>query len=229
MMNTATIEKAIALLNSGKWNELNDLLVYEREKSILESNGKKMKLAPAVKKILEKNKENRPILATVMYDEQNRPIICDGFLLVRWNAEQPELKAFPETHGESVLKADNIIPKMHDCEERILTENDRLIIENIDKYIKIYNKEKKQGQLPIELFGKVVNAYLLRDLIAVIGTDFDRTYTRVYGNREYCPDTIYHEDFTAVILPMRLLNDNDKESCTARTARFLEQLKEQGE
>ena len=229
MMNTATIEKAIALFDGAKLEELRNLLIYEREKSILESNGKKMKLAPIVRRILKRNETSRPVLSTVMYDEQNRPCICDGYMLVRWNAEQQELKACPETRGERVLSADKIIPKQSECEERSLTGADRLIIANISKYIKLYDKEKAQGILPVCLFGKIFNAYLVKDFIDVIGTDFDKTYTRnlsySYGERENCPDTIYHKDFSAVILPFRMLEEKDKERCEARTDEFLERLK----
>lgn len=231
MMNTTTIEKAIALFDSAKLEELRNLLIYEREKSILEASGHKMHLAPIVKRILKRNEECRPVLATVMYDEQNRPIICDGFLLVRWNEEQSELKAFPETHGERVLAAENIIPKQSDCEEWELTENDRIILKNIDKYIKLYNKEKKQSVLPVGLFGKIFNAQLVKDLVDIIGTEFEKTYTRNlssnYGNRENCPDTIFKDDLTAVILPLRLLNDADKESCKERTETFINRIKAQ--
>lgn len=225
MMNTATIEKALALLNSGKAENLsvlNDLLLYERERSILEAAGKKMKLAPIIKKVLDKSKGNRPVLATVMYDTLNRPIVCDGYILVRWNKEQPELKAFPETRGESVLKADNIIPEQYRCTERELTENDRIILLNIDKYIKLYEKAKDDFKnIPVCLFGKIFNARLVKDFIGIIGTDFDKTYTEA----EYSPNAIFHEDYSAVILPMRLLKEEDKKACIDRTEEFIAKIK----
>lgn len=42
-MNTATIEKCIDLLNTGKIDDLRDLLNYERETNILASKGIKRK------------------------------------------------------------------------------------------------------------------------------------------------------------------------------------------
>lgn len=230
MMNTTTIEKAIALFDSAKLEELRNLLIYEREKSIFEQSGKKMNLAPTVRKILKRSEKDRPVLATVMYDEQNRPCICDGFMLVRWNEEQPELKAFPETRGENVLKADNVIPKQSECVERDLTETDRLIIANIDKYIKLYASEKEaHGVLPVCLFGKIFNAYLVKDFIGVIGTGFEKTYTRNlshnYGSLDCCPDTIFQDDLTAVIFPFRVLQEKDRDECKARTETFVKRLK----
>lgn len=226
-MNTTTIEKAIALFDSAKLEELRNLLIYEREKSILESNGKKMKLAPIVKKILKKNETIRPVLATVMYDDKNRPSICDGFLLVRWEEEQQELKAFPETRGERVLAADNIIPKKKDCEERDLTEADRLIIKNIDKYIKLYADEKANGQIPVELFGKTFDAYLVRDFVGVIGTDFDKIYTQPnrWGKFENTPSVVFDEKYSAVILPLQIQKEEIRQASKERTESFIERLK----
>ena len=51
-MNTATIEKCIDLLNTGKIDDLRDLLNYERETDILASKGIKTSLLNAVKKIV---------------------------------------------------------------------------------------------------------------------------------------------------------------------------------
>lgn len=227
MMNTELIEKALSLLNGAKLEDLRNLLMYERQKSILESSGKKMKLALIVKRILKKNETVRPVLSTVMYDKQNRPCICDGFLLVRWNEEQPELKAFPETRDERGLAADNIIPKKKECEARELTEADRLVIKNIDKYIKLYADEKANGQIPVELFGKTFDAYLVRDFVGVIGTDFDEIYTQPnrWGKFENTPSVVFNADYDAVILPLQIQKEEAKQASEERTTRFIEQLK----
>lgn len=228
-MNIITIEKAIALLNGAQLEELRDLLVYEREKAIFASEGRKMKIAPAVKNVLGKTLKNRPILSTVMHDKKERPFICNGFLLVRWFEEQPELKGFPQTPSDSPdsINADNIMLKKCECEARPVDENDRLIVENIDKYIKLYNKEKKDRVLPVEVFGKSFDAYLLRDFINIIGKDFEEVYTALYGygTFSYKPSCVYKDDLEAMILPLRVTNEDTKEASCERTRSFLEQLK----
>ncbi len=233
MMNTAVIEKALNLLNGAKLEDLRNLLMYEREKSILEASGKKMKLAPIVKRFLAKNTGFRPLLATVMYDSQNRPIICDGYMLVRWEKEQPELKAFPETRGADVLNADAIIPPINQSEEWTLTESDKIVLENIDKYIKLYDKEKDRDKhLPVNLFGKFFDAYLVRDFVGVIGTDFEKTYVKYdrnarssWGSFAFAPHTVVNDDLTAIILPLSVKDEEKKVEHEKRTQEFVEHIK----
>ena len=86
-MNTATIEKCIDLLNTGKIDDLRALLNYERETNILASKGIKTSLLNAVKKIVCDNglKEWRKALAGIQHTPDGKQFICDGYLLVKWN------------------------------------------------------------------------------------------------------------------------------------------------
>lgn len=224
-MNTATIEKAIKLLQEKSLKELEELLIYERQKSIMQGNKKSMKLATAVKKILSNNPE-RPILTTVQHTKDGAPFICDGYCLIKWNEEQDELKAFSQTSPEQSVKADNIIPNLNDCTEYALLPEDKIIINNLDKYIKLYKDKyiklyKTKNFVPVNVFGKTYNAYLLKDFLAVIGTNFDIIYRQkgiIYG----C-DMFTNDEIKAICLPLRKA-ENDK-IINETTKEFLEILK----
>lgn len=216
-MTTKKIDEAIKFLEKGDIAELLKLLTYERQKSILEESGKKIKLAPAVKKIISNNPE-RPVLETVQYNDE-RPFICDGYILIRWNKEQPELKCFTETHGEKALKCDNLLPNINDCTEYKLTEDDKAIINNLDKYIKLY---KTKGILSINVFNKTYDAKQLKMLFDVIGTDFNIIYTLKSRNPKTSLNMFMNDNLTAIILPLNIENEETKN----RTKNFLEVIKQ---
>lgn len=220
-MNTATIEKAIKLCNPESLKELEELLIYERQKSILQGKKKAVKLMSAVNKILSNNPE-RPILTTIQHTKDGEPFICDGYCLIKWNEEQDELNAFTQTSPEQSLKADDIMPNLSDCTEYTLSPEDKLIITNLDKYIKLYkDKYKARYFAPVNVFGKTYNAYLLKDFFAVTGTDFDTIYRQkgvIYGG-----DMFINDEIKALCLPLRKVAND--EIINETTKNFLEVLK----
>jgi hypothetical protein len=223
-MNTATIEKCIELLNTGKIDDLRDLLNYERETNILASKGVKMSLLNAVKKIVCDNglKEWRKNLY-IQHTPDGKQFICDGYLLVKWNEEQPELNALPQTPVNESINANNILRTTASMSKYELTESDKIIAENIDKYIKLYN-EKKARKFPVKYCNKFFDATYLKRAFSVIGTDFEHILTGKDGNS---PLQIYETNYSAVLLPINIntIKDEDKTIIEQNTQKFVEQIK----
>lgn len=224
-MNTATIEKCIELLNTGKIDDLRDLLNYERETNILASKGVKMSLLNAVKKIVCDNglKEWRKNLYGIQHTPDGKQFICDGYLLVKWNEEQPELNALPQTPVNESINANNILRTTASMSKYELTESDKIIAENIDKYIKLYN-EKKAKKFPVKYCNKFFDATYLKRAFSVIGTDFEHILTGKDGNS---PLQIYETNYSAVLLPINIntIKDEDKTIIEQNTQKFVEQIK----
>lgn len=134
-MNTTTIEKCLDLLNTGKIDDLRDLLNYERETNILASKGIKTSLLNAVKKIVCDNglKEWRKELAGIQHTPDGKQFICNGYLLVKWNEEQPELNALPQTPANESINANNILCTTASMLKYELTDSDKIIAEEFSK------------------------------------------------------------------------------------------------
>lgn len=224
-MNTATIEKCINLLNTGKIDDLRDLLNYERETNILASKGVKMSLLNAVKKIVCNIglKEWRKNLYGIQHTPDGKQFICDGHLLVKWNEEQPELNALPQTPANESIDANNILRTTASMLKYELTDSDKIIAENIDKYIKLYN-EKKAKKYPIKYCNKFFDALYLKKAFSVIGTNFEHILT---GKNENSPLQINEKDYSAVLLPINIntIADESKTTIEQNTQKFVEQIK----
>ena len=85
---------------------------------------------------LKQLKAERPALATIMHDKDGKQFICDGYMLIKWNEYQEELNGFLQTDYEKSIKIENILPLEHNTVKHELTEEETLLIKNIDKYIK---------------------------------------------------------------------------------------------
>lgn len=210
-MNTAAIEKSIELLNSSKLDELRELLTFERQKSILAEQGKKSSLLTAVKKFIDDKdlKNTRPEFAKIQHTEDGKQFIIDGQLVVVWNKEHPELNVLPQRSAEESFSVYKILLKPYEQTAYSLSYKDKNIIENIEKYCKIYKHEKVGEMLPIWIFDDCFNAFYLKKLFEIIGTDFETIYFR--ESITHSTRTIYTDDYSAIFLPMRLLGGKEEE------------------
>lgn len=91
-----------------------------------------------------------------------------------------------------------------------LTDSDKIIAENIDKYIKLYN-EKKAKKLPVKYCNKFFDALYLKKAFSVIGTDFEHILT---GKNENSPLQINEKDYSAVLLPININTIADESKTT---------------
>lgn len=223
-MTTATIEKCIELLNANSLDDLRNLLNYERQASILKGNGQKTTLLTAVKKALGK-RPDRPVLETIQHTADGKPFICDGYFLVKWNTDKPELDGLPQTPADKSVNGDGIIPQICNLTEYELTDDDKTILKNIDKYIKLYPAAKGDYSV-VKLFSGYFDAKLIKKVVSIIGTDFDSIWLKESYDRLLYSGTIFEGDYTAVIMSMRVDTTEQAAANDARTAAFLEVIKE---
>lgn len=222
-MELAKINKYIKLANENT-TELLRVLEFDRQQAIMEEKGKTMKLATAVKKIIDLKdlKTQRPALASIMHDKNGKQFICDGYLLIKWNEYQEELDGFVQTDYDKSIKLESILPNEYNTSKHELTEDEILLINNISKYIKLYkDKAQSNGIIPIKLFGKVYSAHLIKKAFDIIGEI--RTYNTT-DNREYTPIYIYENGIESCLLPIRIEEEFKKE-VNEMTQEFLERLK----
>ena len=223
-MNLSAVEKVLEHLNSGKFEEAVELLKFEREKLILNDKGAKHNELKGVKNYLKRaEKDGRVVnkaLYTVQEDTDGKPFICDGFSLVKWHEPQEWLNAFAHTPQVVSVQASKLIPAMYDCKEHRVTAEEKLVLKNLDKYIKLYKDGKFSN---IKLFDRYWDANLLKGVLDIIGTDIEYVYTRSSIHISCEPIVMYEETKTAMALPIRMDNN---ESIDTRYNEFVKQLKE---
>lgn len=233
-MAVSNIEKAIEAIDKIDFNmspdsikselaDIKNILVYERQCAIMAESKKKTNVLTAIKKILsDAEKSGRHELSTIQHSADGRPFICDGYVAIRWNNEIPELQAFEQLPSDKSLKiADSIMPNRSQLTEETITDDDKLVLDNLNKYIKLC--DRKQAVVAIKLFNKYYNAVYLKKVFDVIGTDI-QTIAYLKKGDEY-PNFIYKDNLEAVILPLRI-NDNEKPLIDSKTLKFIEALKQ---
>lgn len=173
-MNTATIEKAIKLLNEGDMVALDDLLRFEYEKSVLQDNGKKTNVLTAVKRFIKGGRENGygERLYGIMRSKDGKQAICNGYVLVKWKNEKNELNALPQIPETASPDVNHLLDYFNGIVGTVLSESDKIVLKNIDKFIKL-NKDKRVSErfIEVEFGGHIFDAKLLKDLVDIIGTD----------------------------------------------------------
>lgn len=173
-MNTATIEKAIKLLNEGDIIALDGLLRFEYEKSVLQDNGKKTNALTAVKRLIESGKKNGygEKLYGIMRSKDGKQAVCNGYVLVKWKNEKNELNALPQIPETASVDVNHLLDYFNGIVGTALSESDKIVLKNIDKIIKL-NKDKRVSErfIEVEFGGHIFDAKLLKDLVDIIGTD----------------------------------------------------------
>lgn len=171
-MNTATIEKAIKLLNEGDTIALDDSLRFEYGKSVLQDNGKKANVLTAVKRFIKNAKEYNEKLYGIMRSKDGKQAICNGYVLVKWKNEKNELNALPQIPETASIDINRLLDYFKGIVGTALSESDKIVLKNIDKFIKL-NKDKSVSKryIEVEFGGRIFDAKMLKDLVDIIGTD----------------------------------------------------------
>lgn len=214
-MDIKNIEQAIKLIDNNEFGRLKDLLIFEREKAILKSSGKKSSLLNAVKKVIDKCE--RETLKAVFRDDNNKQFICDGYIMVRWKNEVENLKCFEKKSPNHLWK----LPRSLMPHSTIIDSSDdtKIVLKSLDKYIKLY-KGKCDIFVPIYIFGRTVDAILLKKLIDIVGVDINHATINKENPRTYI--TLHTNDTDSIILP---LNFQDLEKTIKRTQDFIFKIK----
>lgn len=222
-MTTEKIDKCLDLLNSitsddGALDELRAVLKYEREKQTLAEQHKKPKLLNAVKKVIDNKalKKTRPAVAAIQHTADGKQFICDNYIAVLWDTEQPELNCLPQTEQAKSVNVLQIIPTRESCNPFTLTDTNKNVLRNIHKYAKL-NKDIE----PIICLNDVYyDAKALGKLVDVIGTDFNTIYNKRTLTGGCTISCIYGKDYTALICPVNITRESARELYNDRTEQF---------
>lgn len=211
-MNRTTIEKVIKLLEKNDVTTALEVLRYERQVSILNDSNRKPTLLRACRDYVKQCKKESPNERLHGVGHWGtRPYLCDGFTMIAWKHEQPELDALPQTNSN--LNIESIIPPAYECDRLGITAAEQLILKNIDKYSKFF-------KTPIYLWGAYLNPQYLVRVLAVIGTDFKEVYLQRHGNVLFENDEV-----SAYICSLRPsgVNVSEVEENTEKFYKLLEQ------
>lgn len=221
-MNTATIEKAIKLLNESDIVALGNLLRFEYEKSVLQDNGKKTNVLTAVKKFIKNAKEYNEKLYGIMRSKDGKQAICNGYVLVKWKNEKNELNALPQLPETASINVNYLLDYFNGIVGTASSESDKIVLKNIDKFIKL-NKDKSVSKryIEVEFGGRIFDAKMLKDLVDIIGTDDITLYIpqRSYNLKIETPEA------EAVICGLRLnFNESELKTVYKNTQDFIDKI-----
>ena len=221
-MEIKAIDKALELLKKGLLPELDELLNYERGLEILKSKSTKPNLLKAVKKVLDDKNllEARPNLRNIQIDKNDMQFICNGYLFVRWHTHKEELDCLPQLEKEHCINLSCFIRKPFELKEFKITDDEKLVINNIDKYIKI-NKQKGK-RTAVKLFNEYWDAELIKMLFDIIGYNQDYIYKETDSATSSIH--IFNSDSNSMILPLRIIGEDSQEIDTMYND-FVKQLK----
>ena len=220
-MTNNEITKLLKLLNDNKLEELKAELTAQLMKT---TDKKKASTFNEIKKYLSKADAFRPILKTIQYNS-GKQFICNGFTAYRFDTYRPELNMLPNT---SDLESLNINALINNYAEYIkLNENDLTILKNIKKYISLYKTQDfymKKQNIPVFFANKIFNADFILECVGIFGGDYDNL--KMYNKeKEYEGIQLKSNDITAIILPLRINSEEEKNKTIEFTNKFIENIK----
>lgn len=224
-MKLAEIEKVIEQVKKCDIEKALELLNYARAEAICKQKGGKLKLLTAVKNVLKSAGTERPVLQKIQTSKDGMQAVCDGYMLVKWLEQQDELNELPIASYDESIKVDNILPDesvLSCCKEIKLSDNDLLLLGNVDKYIKLHKDKKQYCGLPLYFAGGYYEAGLLKRFCDVVGEFTEAKQV----NSLTSPLFVCKDNLRAMILPIRVAEDSEKESVKERTEAFCEMLKQ---
>lgn len=212
------INKILDLLNKNKVQEAKDCLIEALLKS---ENKKDFNLFKNVKKYIKQVDKYRPNLQGVLWKE-GKQFIIDGitaFIFDKYVEAFEELPNFrDEDQNIDVFK---IFATSYSYEN--ITENDDIILKNIDKYISFCKANGyMEDKTPYIYFNnKVFNANVLKTVVGIMGDELK--YTK---SEPLHPTQFKTKNITGIALPIRIKEQKDIDKIKEITDKFIETIKE---
>lgn len=216
-MNSTTIEKCLKLLEQQDYIAARELLEVERVKAIFAEKGTNTTFTKAVKNYIT---ATRTDLAGVGI-ENGKPFLCDGYSLIAWKQEQPQLAGLPQP--EKKLNPNALLPNQKGLHRVGVTDDERKIAINLDKYIKLY-PTKKHDYCPVYLFGAFWDAKYLLPLIKITGFDFMTADIKSNELGRVYSAVLENDELKLLILPLRVDDEKVREEVKTRQAKFCNEV-----
>lgn len=212
-MNSTTIEKCLKLLEQKDFVSARELLEAERVKAIFAEKGTNTTFTKSVKNYIT---ATRTDLAGVGI-ENGKPFLCDGYNLIIWKHEQPQLAGLPQPQKK--LNPNTLLPDPRSLRSIKVTDDEKIIAMNLDKYIKLY-PTKKYDYCPVYLFGAFWDAKYLLPLIKITGFDFMTADIKSNELGRVYSAVLENDDLKLLILPLRVDVEKVREEVKTRQAEF---------
>lgn len=183
-MTNEQISKVIEYIKQGNKDDALNVLITELAKGT--GDGKKnYNIISLVKNIFKSAGKTRPILQTIQTAEDGKQIITDGFVAVKWESNEELLNNFEKTPRENSVKLDGLF---RETKQFTPTENDILIINNIDKAKSLIKAESEyfdKNTIIVKLLGKFFNLSVIENgLKMLLVYDQDLKQTKFYTESE---------------------------------------------
>ena len=204
-MTTTQIEKILELINKNDIINAKQLLQIELLKN---SNNKNVKLIDVIKKYFNKMDNSRPVLKTIMI-KNNKQFICNGYSMYIFESYIDELDILPQS-TDNVLDYTQIIIKGANYQN--IDNYDLKILKNINKIVNYYKQIDgidKKGQFIIPFANKFYDAKMILELVNIYQNNFDNL--KMYKTNDPLQLTqLTNNNITSIIMPVRIVNDDEK-------------------
>lgn len=221
-MTNTQIEKILKLLNDNNLAEATQLLKIELLKN---TNTKNVKLIDTVKKYLKNADNSRPVLKTVMI-KNGVQFICNGYSLYVFDNYVDELNVLPTTDDnyENVIDYRQVLNKNATYSD--IDSHDLKILTNIKKIIAYYKQidgVDKKSLFTIPFANKFYDAKMILELCNMYNNNF--TDLKMYKtDSPLHPIQFTNNKITSILLPVRVLKDDEKDLINSRFNEFLTML-----
>ena len=227
-MTNNDIIKIIDFIDKNEIDKAKDFLKTQLVKG---TDKKSYNILSLVKKIiLSKDTESRPVLRSIMHcKSDNKQCICDGFVCIKWKQNESGLDALAQTDSADSLDFDRIIN--NPLPNYTLTDNDKIILANIDKIheLAIADKiDKRDKDCIVYLFGKYCNINVIKNVIK-IGLAYDSNFADTVfmtDNKTITPILFENNNVKAIMLPIRTKDESEQNDIKDKTQEYINMLKE---
>ncbi len=179
-MKVNEIDKMLGYMKENRMNDLQTYLLEKRTAIILAdkernvSEGTISKKIKAVKKYLTETRWNsQSQLKKIHFTKESEPFICNGCSLIKWNdaTEAEFLQVFEQLPPKESLFYESFVKWQNFVSEEVVFASDKLVLENIGKFIKLYKSKRGKEIVTVRLFGAYFDACLVQEVVSIIGTD----------------------------------------------------------
>ncbi len=231
-MKVNEIDKMLGYMKENRMNDLQTYLLEKRTAIILAdkernvSEGKISKKIKAVKKYLAKERlTSQPQLMKIQFTKENEPFICNGYSLIKWNdAKAAEfLQAFEQLPPKESLSYEPLVNWQNFVGEEVVFAADKLVLENIGKFVKLYKSKRGKEIVTVRLFGACFDACLVQEVVSIIGTDILGVKLQKGRGNTVMSVIVRTPAHLAMILPIRI---DKNEKIEERMVEFFDLMKQ---
>lgn len=227
-MTNNDIIKIIDFIDKNEIDKARDFLKTQLVKS---TDKKSYNILSLVKKIiLSKETMSRPVLRSIMHcKSDNKQCICDGFVGIKWKQNEGGLDALAQTDSADSLDFDRILD--NPLPNYTLTDNDKIILANIDKIHELAIAEKidkRDKDCIVYLFGKYCNINVIKNTVK-IGLAYDSNFADTVfmtDNKTITPILFENNNVKAIMLPIRTKDESEQNDIKDKTQEYINMLKE---